>query len=70
MTAKGKLKMFVWSEDVLTDYSDGMICVLAHSIEEAKEVLSLDSASLLQEVEGKEPIVYEEPSVVYVYGSS
>lgn len=62
--------MFVWTDGVLTDYGDGMICVLAHNIEEAKKVLALDSMSLLEETDSKEPDVYDEPSVVYLYGSA
>lgn len=33
----GELKLYVW-EDVLRDYTAGMVCILAHSLEEAKEV--------------------------------
>ena len=37
---KGKLKLYVWEgEGVLTSYTNGMICVLAHSFEEAVKLI-------------------------------
>ena len=34
------LKLFVWKgSGVLMDYSDGMICVLAHDLEEALKLI-------------------------------
>ena len=40
------LKLFVWEgEGVLTDYSDGMICVLAESLEEALKLIEHKSAT-------------------------
>jgi hypothetical protein len=76
-----KLKMFVW-RDVLTDYTSGIICVLAHDIDEAREVLrtnedwgiiTRDDGSkyvgpLVTETDHVEPEVYETPSVAYVFG--
>lgn len=40
MTREKKLKMFVWEGDgVLTDYTNGMICVLAYDLEEALKLI-------------------------------
>lgn len=33
-----RLKLFVW-EDVLTDWTSGLICILAESLEQAMELL-------------------------------
>lgn len=38
MTEPQKLKMFVW-ENVLEDYTPGLIVALAHNLEEAKQVV-------------------------------
>jgi hypothetical protein len=36
-----KLKLFVWEgKGVLTDYTDGMICVLAENIEQALKLIN------------------------------
>ena len=36
----GELKMFVWhGKGVLTDYTNGQICALAHNLEEALELI-------------------------------
>jgi len=38
--SENKLKLFVWEgEGVLTDYTDGMICVLANNLEEALKLI-------------------------------
>ena len=34
---KKQLKMYVW-EDVLTDYTSGMVAILAEDLEQAKEI--------------------------------
>ncbi|MFA5745696.1 MAG: hypothetical protein WCX79_01195 [Candidatus Paceibacterota bacterium] len=65
-----QLKMFVRDEDVLTDYGDGIIVVLAHNREEADEVLKKDSLYIYKETLGKEPAIYETPSVVSLHGSA
>jgi hypothetical protein len=39
-TKKEELKLFVWEgEGVLTDWSNGMICVLAHNLKEALKLI-------------------------------
>ncbi len=65
-----KLKMFVWN-NVLHDCSAGMICVLAHSLEEAhvtaKRDLELYESGTMQ----YEPdIIAEVPMAVRIWGSS
>ena len=65
-----QLKMFVWAKDVLTDYNDGIIVVLAHNREEVDEVLKKDSLYTYEETLGKEPTIYETPSVVSLHGSA
>lgn len=71
-----KLKMFVW-EDILTDYTSGIVCVLAHSKEEAYEVMKRKSEDqeegwfwkwALEEVINMEPKVIEKPDAVGVSG--
>ena len=37
MSEKSNYKMYVW-EDVLTDYSSGVVVVLAKSVEEARKI--------------------------------
>jgi hypothetical protein len=81
MTEKESLKMFVWN-NVLTDYTSGMICVLAHNIEEARDVIAHDRewgiitradgsvyvGPLVCETEHTDPVVYDVPTVVHVWG--
>lgn len=64
---KPDLKLFVW-EDVLTDYTSGLMVALAHDVAEARELLrdkvGYDSADI-----DREPThVVEEPSAFYVSG--
>lgn len=63
-----KLKMYVW-EDVLTDYTSGLVCILASSLEEALEQAREEFPSYVVEgFAGHEYQVYEKPKAVYVYG--
>jgi len=65
-----KLKLFVW-EDVLTDYSSGMVCILAKDLEQAKEVFLKkypDDQYVLNDFFGKPYKVITEPQAFYVYG--
>ena len=64
-----KLKMYVW-DNVLTDYTSGMICILAHDLGEAFLIARKDaefSENALKEME-TEPKVYENPKAVLCYG--
>lgn len=64
------LKMFVWT-GVLSDYTSGMVCVLAHSKEEAYDIVrkteSLSDSSK-GEILAMEPETVSKPSLVCVYG--
>ena len=64
-----KLKLYVWDgDDVLRDYTPGMICVLAHSLEEAiKLVREKDEVAM-----GEFPVdkfkVIEKPEAFICWG--
>lgn len=63
-----KLKMFVW-HDVLTDYTSGMVCILAHNFEEAIAIAKQDFPTfIVEDFVGKEYQVYDTPHGEYVYG--
>ena len=72
-TMSRKLKMYVW-EGVLCDYTCGMAVALAHSAEEAKELLiASDSGCYLNQwdglkLDGVEPIEVTTPTAFSVYG--
>ena len=64
------LKLYVW-EDVLTDYTSGMVCILAKDLEDAKEVFMKkypDDGYVLKNFFGEEHEVITEPEAFYVYG--
>ena len=67
------LKMFVW-DDVLRDYSTGLIAVLANDVDEAralvKDIYKYGPEEYVTEILNVEPDVYEEPTVVYVHGGA
>ena len=66
-----QLKLFVWdSDDVLRDYTPGMICVLAHNLEEAvKLIRERDGVAI-----GNFPVdkfkVIEKPEAFICWGGS
>ena len=70
MTAQ-PLTLFVW-EDVLRDYTPGMVAVLARDVEEARrlvyEKLERDKMQPLEDEFGKEPIVATEPTAFIAWG--
>lgn len=62
------LKLFVW-EDVLRDYTTGMVCILANDLEEARKIA--DEKFEPYEVEqffGKPYKVVTEPDGFLVHG--
>ena len=65
-----KLKLYVW-EDVLTNYTSGMVSILAESLDEAKEIF-LEKYSeeryVLDNFFGKPHKVITKPEAFYVYG--
>lgn len=63
-----QLKMFVW-EDVLRDYTAGMVCILAYDLEHAKEIAERDfEPYVVENFFGKPHQVVTEPKGFYVYG--
>jgi hypothetical protein len=61
------LKMYVWT-DVLCDYTSGMICVLAYSLDHAREeARKILTPHYHYEVDTL-PDVYSSPQAVCVYG--
>lgn len=69
---KMKLKMYVW-RGVLTDYTSGIACALAHNEDEARRVILRDAGDcersmLAGDIEKRADEVYEKPSGVYVWG--
>lgn len=66
---KEDLKLFVWEGDgVLTDWSSGMICVLAKDLEQAVKLIK----EKVPYAEGNYPVsnfkVIEEPEAFIVWG--
>jgi hypothetical protein len=64
---KEKMKLYVW-EDVLRDYTSGMICILAHDLEEAKNLLLKKYPDYYADDFGKPHRVITEPEAFAVYG--
>ena len=64
-----KLKLYVWEgPGVLEDYTNGMICVLAHSLEEALDLIAKKYS--WYEFPPEQYKVYTEPEAFAVYGGS
>jgi len=67
---KTELKLYVW-EDVLRDYTEGMVCILAEDLEQAREVFLKKYKSeqyILDDFFGKPYKVITTPDAFYVYG--
>jgi len=63
-----KLKLFVW-EEVLCDYTCGMICVLAFDLEQAFDLMREKyDEYYLNDLASVKPKVIEEPEAFAVYG--
>jgi hypothetical protein len=63
-----KLKLFVWDE-VLCDYTDGIMFALAPDAETAREMIRAESDYISEEELAQEPVVYDnEPCVRIVRG--
>lgn len=65
-----KLKLFVW-HNVLIDYTDGIMFALAHTEEEAREVILKEGGgleSVEKDLAEVTPTVYETPVGFYLYG--
>lgn len=66
--SKKQLKLFVW-EDVLRDYTAGMVCIYAYDLEHALE-LAIEKFDdyVVEDFAGKPYQVVTEPDAFYVYG--
>ena len=64
---KKDLKLFVW-EHTLKDYSYGMVCVLAHDLEEAWDLIREKQAYALDAMDGDEYRVVEKPEAFICWG--
>lgn len=65
-----KLKLYIW-EHVLTDYTDGMVAILATDLENAFDVFKEkypDELYNLESFAGKSYKVVTEPEAFYVCG--
>lgn len=66
---KNKLKLFVW-EDVLCDYTSGMMVAIAGSVEEARATLKKECSYIPDDDLEEEPTVCEldHPVAFVVWG--
>jgi len=62
-----ELKLYVW-EDVLCDYTSGMVCILAYDLEQAKELLLEKYEGYYAEDFGKPHRVITKSEAFAVYG--
>ena len=65
------LKLYVW-DDVLVDYSSGVMFALANNVEEAREVIldseySYNEGTIVKDLKQK-PKVYQEPFGLAIWG--
>lgn len=67
MKRKPKLKLYVW-ENVLTDYTDGMMCALATSPEQARKLLLKRCSYIPENQLAEEPKVVSKPEAFLVWG--
>ena len=68
------MKMFVW-DDVLWDYSNGMIVVLAETLEQARAIACENwnhpnGKDVQDDINTMVPDIYETPSMVYLNGGA
>jgi len=61
------LKLYIW-EDVLTDYTPGVMFALAPDVETARKMLLEDTSYIPDEDLSQEPKVYTSPVAVVVWG--
>ena len=64
-----KLKLFVWEGDgVLTDYTNGMICVLAEDLQQALKLIDKKCDYCMKSFPVNDYKVVEEPEAFICYG--
>ena len=65
------LKLFVWEGDgVLTDYTNGLICVLAHDLEEALELIKKKCDYCQNSFDASKYKVITKPEAFLVWGGA
>lgn len=65
------MKLYVWQgEGVLQDYTSGMICVLADSLEEALKLIEQKSPYAMNNFPVNEYEVVEKPEAFMCWGGS
>ena len=67
---KRELKLFIW-EDVLTDYTSGMVAILAYDLENAFEVFRKkfpNEEYVIKDFGGQPYKIITKPDAFYVYG--
>lgn len=66
---KKKLRLYVW-EDVLTDYTSGVMFALAYSVKHARKLITKDvhASSQVHEDIKQEPTVVSRPQGFKVWG--
>lgn len=69
MTNKDEMKLFVWEGDgVLQDYTSGMICVLAHDLEEALKLIKEKCDYCMGAFDPSAYKIVEKPEAFVCYG--
>ncbi len=62
-----KFKLFVW-EGVLTDYTDGIVCVLAKNLEQAIKLIKEKDGTAAGSMDMSGVKVIEKPEAFVVWG--
>ncbi len=62
-----KLKLFVW-EGVLTDWSSGMVCVLAKDLEQAIQLIKEKDSTAASSMDMSVVRVIEKPEALVIWG--
>lgn len=60
------MKLFVW-QNVLTDYTDGVMFAYANNVKEARKMVLLDCDYVGKDLD-EEPVVYDKPVGFAVWG--
>ena len=67
-----KLKLYVW-EDVLSNFTDGMVCILATSLDDAKTVFLTkypDAQCVLDDFFRKPHQIITKPDAFFIHGGA
>ena len=67
-------KLYIWEEDVLTNYTSGMAVAAAESVEEARDVLvrqaPWEGSLLARDIAGEPDRILELPAGVHCWGGA